>query len=102
MPEHTQTNAKAGGLGASDQFAVSEHEFLDKLSSEDSNRIRDRCPRAGNFRRYVYAEVTLLRHTGAKSGRILSQRGYFGATPTRRHSAPLGKFTQKSKAPRPQ
>jgi t-SNARE complex subunit (syntaxin) len=40
MPEHTQTSAKA--VGQSEQFAVSEHEFLDKLSSEDSNRIRER------------------------------------------------------------
>ena len=48
MPEHTQINAKAGGLGASDQFAVSEHEFLDKLSSEDSNRIRERLDDMSN------------------------------------------------------
>jgi hypothetical protein len=48
MPEHTQTNAKAGGLGASEQFSVSEHEFLDKLNSEDSNRIRERLDDMSN------------------------------------------------------
>jgi ElaB/YqjD/DUF883 family membrane-anchored ribosome-binding protein len=48
MPEHTQTNGEVGGVRASDQFAVSEHEFLDKLNSEDSNRIRERLDDMSN------------------------------------------------------
>jgi hypothetical protein len=65
MLEHTQTNDKAGGLGASDQFAVSEHEFLDKLSSEDSTRIHERLDDMSN------TQTRELATSAAESGKAM-------------------------------
>jgi hypothetical protein len=62
MPEHAESHGAGGGQtdGAvgSDEFAVSEHQFLENLNAESSDRIRARLDETNPANPATHPEFT--------------------------------------------